>query len=223
MTEINLTIDGKQIKAEAGMTVLDVARREGIYIPTLCHHEKLEAYGGCRLCMVEVESRGWTSYVVSCLYPVAKDIVVRTRSEKVDKIRKVLVEELMAHAPDAPELVNLAREYGADRDRFKKEASFCVLCGLCVRYCDEVKKKNAVSFFENGAVRQIKFVAEVAKNECWDCQECFALCPTSYAQAAYLLTEALAFPGQRKTAKRAAKAAAKRRVIIPITAVPMTA
>ena len=223
MTEINLTIDGKQIKAEAGMTVLDVARREGIYIPTLCHHEKLEAYGGCRLCMVEVESRGWTSYVVSCLYPVAKDIVVRTRSEKVDKIRKVLVEELMAHAPDAPELVNLAREYGADRDRFKKEASFCVLCGLCVRYCDEVKKKNAVSFFENGAVRQIKFVAEVAKNECWDCQECFALCPTSYAQAAYLLTEALAFPGQRKTAKRAAKAAAKPRVIIPITAVPMTA
>ena len=223
MTEINLTIDGKQIKAEAGMTVLDVARREGIYIPTLCHHEKLEAYGGCRLCMVEVESRGWTSYVVSCLYPVAKDIVVRTRSDKVDKIRKVLVEELMAHAPDAPELVNLAREYGADRDRFKKEASFCVLCGLCVRYCDEVKKKNAVSFFDNGAVRQIKFVAEVAKNECWDCQECFALCPTSYAQAAYLLTEALAFPGQRKTAKRAAKAAAKRRVIIPITAVPMTA
>ncbi len=223
MTEINLTIDGKQVKAEAGMTVLDVARREDIYIPTLCHHEKLEAFGGCRLCMVEVESRGWTSYVVSCLYPVAKDIVVRTRSDKVDKIRKVLVEELMAHAPDAPELVNLAREYGADRDRFKKEASFCVLCGLCVRYCDEVKKKNAVSFFDNGAVRQIKFVAEIAKNECWDCQECFAICPTSYAQAAYLLTEALAFPGQRKTAKRAAKAAAKPRVIIPITAVPMTA
>ena len=84
-----------------------------IDIPTLCHHEKLEAFGGCRLCMVEVESRGWTSYVVSCLYPVAQDIVVRTRSEKVDKIRKVLVEELMAHAPDAPELVKLAEEYGA--------------------------------------------------------------------------------------------------------------
>jgi Fe-S-cluster-containing hydrogenase component 2 len=69
-----------------------------------------------------------------------------------------------------------------------------------VRYCDEVKKKNAVSFFDNGAVRQIKFVPEVAKNECWDCQECFALCPISYAQAAYLLTEALAFPGQLKIA-----------------------
>ena len=223
MTEINLTIDGRQVKAKAGMTVLQAAQQEGIDIPTLCHHEKLEAFGGCRLCMVEVESRGWTSYVVSCLYPVAKDIVVRTRSEKVDKIRKVLVEELMAHAPDAPELVKLAEEYGADRNRFEREASFCVLCGLCVRYCNEVKKKNAVSFFDNGSVRQIKFVAEVAKNECWDCQECFALCPTSYAQAAYLLTEALAFPGQRKTAAREAKATAKPRVIIPITPVPMTA
>ena len=92
MTEINLTIDGRQVKAETGMTVLQAAQQAGIHIPTLCHHEKLEAFGGCRLCMVEVESRGWTSYVVSCLYPVAKDIVVRTRSEKVDKIRKVLVE-----------------------------------------------------------------------------------------------------------------------------------
>ncbi len=222
MTEIVLTIDDRQVKAEAGMTVLQAAQQAGIYIPTLCHHEQLEAYGGCRLCMVEVESRGWTSYVVSCLYPVAKDIIVRTRSEKVDKIRKVLVEELMAHAPDSPELVKMAEEYGADRNRFEKEASFCVLCGLCVRYCNEVKKKNAVSFFDNGSVRQIKFVPEVAKNECWDCQECFALCPTSYAQAAYLLTEALAFPGQRKTATRAAKKAAKPRVVIPIMAVPMT-
>ncbi len=223
MTEINLSIDGKAVKATAGMTVLQAAQQAGIAIPTLCHHEQLEAYGGCRLCMVEVESRGWTSYVVSCLYPVAKDIAVRTRSEKVDKIRKVLVEELMAHAPDAPELVKLAEEYGAERNRFEREASFCVLCGLCVRYCNEVKQKNAVSFFDNGAVRQIKFVPEVAKDECWDCQECFAICPTSYAQAAYLLTEALAFPGQRKTAPRKARAAAKPRVIIPITPVPMTA
>jgi hypothetical protein len=80
-----------------------------------------------------------------------------------------------------------------------------------------------VSFFDNGSVRQISFVAEVAKNEYWDCQECFALCPTSYSQAAYLLTEELAFPGQCKTAIRAAKAVAKPPVIIPIMAVPMTA
>lgn len=221
MTDIVLNIDGKEVKAKAGMTVLEAAQQAGIYIPTLCHHEKLEAFGGCRLCMVEVESRGWTSYVVSCLYPVAKDIVVRTRSPKVDNIRKVLIEELLAHAPDAPELVKMAEEYGADRNRFAREASFCVLCGLCVRYCDEVKQKNAVSFFDNGSVRQIAFVPEVAKKECWECQECFALCPTSYAQAAYLLTEALAFPGQRKTPAKSAKDLALKSRMIPITPVAM--
>jgi len=224
MTEIVLTIDDLEVTATAGMTVLQAAQQEGIHIPTLCHHEKLEAFGGCRLCMVEVEVRGKMSYVVSCLYPVAQDIVVRTRSEKVDKIRKVLIEELMAHAPDAPELVKLAEEYGADRDRFERESSFCILCGLCVRYCDEVKHLNAVSFFDNGAVREIKFVPEVAQKECWKCQECFTLCPTSYAQAAYMLTEALAFPGQRKTAVPAAQEPElKPRVIIPIMPISVTA
>lgn len=217
MSEIVLTIDDKEIKASVGMTVLQAAQQADIHIPTLCHHEKLEAFGGCRLCIVEVEVRGWKNYVVSCLYPVAKDIVVRTRSAKVDKIRKVIVEELMAHAPDAPELVKLAEEYGADRDRFERKESFCVVCGLCVRYCNEVKQKNAVGFIDNGALREISFIPEIAKKECWECQECFALCPTSYAQAAYLLTEALAFPGQRKESIRQAKTPQAPRRVIPIT------
>ena len=222
MTEIVLNIDGKEVKATAGMTLLQAAQQADIYIPTLCHHEKLEAFGGCRLCIVEVESRGWTSYVVSCLYPVAKDIVVRTRSAKVDKIRKVIVEELMAHAPDAPELVKLAEVYGANRDRFERKESFCIVCGLCVRYCDEVKQKHAVGFIDNGAKREISFIPEIAKKECWECQECFALCPTSYAQAAYLLTEALAFPGQRKLADRAPKVPERKLRVIPIMPVAAT-
>ena len=197
LSEIVLQIDGKAVKATEGMTVLQAARSAAISIPTLCHHEKLEPYGGCRLCMVEVEARGRKSYVVSCLYPVARDLVVRTRSERVDKVRRVILEELLAHAPHSPDLVRLAQEYGADKDRFEKESSFCILCGLCVRYCAEVKEKNAVGFVDNGARRKIRFVPEIASNECWDCQECFALCPTSYAQAAYFLTEALAFPGRR--------------------------
>ena len=204
MSEIVLQIDGRDVAVSAGTTVLQAAQQAGIRIPTLCHHEKLEPYGGCRLCMVEVEARGRTSYVVSCLYPVEQGLVVRTRSDKVDMIRRVILEELMAHAPDAPELVRLAREYGADRDRFEKEASFCVLCGLCVRYCAEVKGKHAVGFIDSGAALEIGFVPELAAKECWDCQECFALCPTSYAQAAYLLTEALAFPGRRKAHSRPA-------------------
>jgi len=198
MSEILLQIDGKAVKAVAGMTVLQAARAAGIAIPTLCDHPDLEPYGVCRICTVEVEVRGRKNDVVSCLYPVARDLVVRTRSEKIDKIRRVILEELLAHAPNAPDLVALAQEYGADRDRFAKEPSFCILCGLCVRYCAEVKQKNAVGFIERGVRREISFIPEIAEQECWDCQECFAICPTSAAQAAYFLTEALAFPGKRK-------------------------
>ncbi len=198
MSEVVLQIDGKDVKAGSEMTVLQAARGAGIHIPTLCHHEKLEPFGACRMCMVEVEARGKKSWVVSCLYPVAKDLVVRTRSERVDRIRRMILEELLAHAPNSPELTELAREYKADPNRFEKDPSFCILCGLCVRYCDEVKGKNAVDFIERGASREISFIPEIAQKECWDCQECFALCPTSYAQAAYFLTEALAFPGRSK-------------------------
>lgn len=198
MSDVVLQIDGREVTAGSDMTVLQAARAAGIHIPTLCHHEKLEPFGGCRMCMVEVEAKGRKSYVVSCLYPVARDLVVRTRSERVDRIRRVILEELLAHAPNSPELVELAREYQADANRFEMDPSFCILCGLCVRYCAEVKGRHAVDFIERGAQREISFIPEIAQKECWDCQECFALCPTSYAQAAYFLTEALAFPGRRK-------------------------
>ncbi|MBU2622459.1 MAG: (2Fe-2S)-binding protein [Proteobacteria bacterium] len=191
MSEIFLQIDGKEVKARAGMTVLEAARSAGISIPTLCYHEKLEPFGGCRLCIVEAEVRGWTKLVVSCVYPVEKNLIVRTRSEKVDRIRKMIIELLMAHAPDAFELLDLAKEYGADRDRFEKEASFCIHCGLCVRYCAEVKKKNAVGFVDRGIRKEISFIPEIAAKECWNCKECFPLCPTSALQAAFVLTKAL--------------------------------
>lgn len=194
MSEIILQIDGKEVKATEGMTVLEAAQKADIFIPTLCFHEKLKPYGGCRICTVEAEVRGLTKFVAACLYPVEQDLVVRTRSEKVDKIRKMILEFLLAHAPDSPQLQDLAQEYGADKDRFEKESSFCILCGLCVRYCAEVKKKNAVGFVDCGARREIRFIPEIALTECIDCKECFPLCPTSYLQAAFVLTEALAFP-----------------------------
>jgi len=141
-----------------------------------------------------VESGGWTKLVVSCVYPVEKDLIVTTRSEKVDRIRKTIVELLMAHAPDSPELQDLAQEYGAERDRFEKDASFCIHCGLCVRYCAEVKKKNAVGFVDRGINKEISFIPDIASKECWNCKECFPLCPTSALQAAFVLTRALSPP-----------------------------
>ncbi len=194
MSDILLQIDGKEVKATQGMTVLEAARSAGISIPTLCYHEKLEPFGGCRLCIVEVESRGSTRLVVSCVYPAEKNLVVRTRSEKVDRIRRMILELQMAHAPDAFILQDLAKEYGADKNRFQKEPSFCIHCGLCVRYCAEVKKKNAIGFVDRGIRKEISFIPEIAAKECWNCKECFPLCPTEALQAAYVLVEALAFP-----------------------------
>jgi bidirectional [NiFe] hydrogenase diaphorase subunit len=191
MSKVILQIDGMEVAAEEGMTLLEAAQKAGIHIPTLCHHEKLEPFGGCRLCTVEVEDRGWTSLVVACVYLVKKDIKVKTRSEKVDRIRKTILELLLAHAPDSFVLQELAKEYGADRDRFEKEASFCIHCGLCVRYCAEVKKAHAVGFVDRGIRKEISFIPEIAAKECWNCKECFPLCPTEALQAAYVLTMAL--------------------------------
>ena len=190
MSDIRLQIDGKEVVASEGMTILEAAHGAGIPIPTLCLHEALEPFGGCRLCIVEVETGGWSRLVVSCVYTVAPDLNVRTRSDKIDRIRKTLLELLLAHAPDSPALQEMAAEYGADRDRFDKEASFCIHCGLCVRYCAEVKKLNAVGFIDRGIRKEISFIPEIASKECQSCMECFPLCPTSYLQAAYVLVEA---------------------------------
>ena len=143
---------------------------------------------------MEIDVSGWTKLVTACLYPVEQDLVVKTRSAKVDKIRKMILEFLLAHAPNSPQLQDLAQEYGADKNRYEKEASFCIHCGLCVRYCAEVKKKNAVGFVDRGTRKEISFIPKIASEECWNCKECFPLCPTSALQAAFVLAKALAFP-----------------------------
>lgn len=194
MSEIVLQIDGKEVKASEGMTVLEAAQSAGISIPTLCYHKDLEPFGGCRLCIVELESRGSARLVVSCVYPVENNLVVRTRSEKIDRIRKMILELLLAHAPDSFVLEELAKEYGADRNRFEKEPSFCIHCGLCVRYCAEVKKKHAVGFVDRGTQKEISFIPQIAAKECWSCKECFPLCPTEALQAAFVLVQGLTVP-----------------------------
>ena len=202
MDKVTLTIDDKAVEAREGMTILEAAQSAGINIPTLCYHEKLKPYAACRICTVEIEEKGRTKLDTACTCPVENNMVVRTKSENVKNIRKTLLELMLAHAPDAPKLLDLAKEYGADKDRFEKEPIFCILCGLCVRYCNEVKKKNALTFVDRGANREIAFVPEVASKECHNCRECFPLCPTEYLQAAYLLMEALKAPSPSPGTKR---------------------
>ena len=199
MSGIRMRIDGKEVQATEGMTVLEAAQSAGISIPTLCHHEKLAPFGGCRLCIVEIAVHGRNNIVASCVHQAEDDLIINTRSEKIDRIRKSILELLLAHAPDSPQLQELAADYGAEKYKFKQEPSFCIHCGLCVRYCAEIKKKHAVGFIDRGIRKEISFLPAIASAECNDCKECFPLCPTSYLQAAFVLVESLAFPRGKAT------------------------
>ncbi len=170
---ITLNIDGKQIKAQEGATILETARENGIYIPTLCYAEGIEPFGACRLCMVEISKNKHTRLVASCVYPVEKDLVVKTDSEKISKIRKTILELLW------PAVQGLAKDYGITHSRFFSEQTECALCGICVRYCKEVKKLNAAYFKGRGIDREIAILPELA-NECVYCRECFDLCPAGW-------------------------------------------
>lgn len=182
---ITLQIDGKEVKATKGMTVLESAREAGIEIPTLCYHEKLEPYGVCRICSVEVEKKGKTRIVASCGFPVEQGLVVRTRSPRIDKIRKVIIELVapttMIDGEVAGEIKKIGKEHGADihrfESRFRAKPTRCILCGQCVRYCDEVVGEHAIGFMGRGIDRRVAFFPDKAR-ACLTCQACFNLCPT---------------------------------------------
>lgn len=168
---VTLQIDGKQVKANPGSTVLEAARENSINIPTLCVHQKLIPYGACRICSVEAEKNGETWIVASCGYPVEEGLTVRTRSPRLERIRKLLIELV---APQAVfegdvggEIRKLADEYGADIHRFesrlKVKSQRCILCGLCVRYCEEVVGAPAIGFAGRGIERRVVLYPEVAK------------------------------------------------------------
>jgi bidirectional [NiFe] hydrogenase diaphorase subunit len=177
MREVTLEIDGRQVKAKEGMTILEAARSVGIDIPTLCYHEKLAPYGACRLCTVEISRNKRTRLVTACVYPVEDGLVVKTESPQVIKTRKMLLELMLASAP-AKAIEDLALQYGVEKPRFEAERTMCVLCGLCVRYCAEIKKANAIGFVGRGIERKVVFFPEIASTVCMSCKECFGLCPT---------------------------------------------
>jgi len=170
MKTIQLKIDGKKVQAKEGATILEVARENDIYIPTLCHHNELKPSGTCRLCMVEISKNKRTKLVASCVYLVEENLVVKTDSKKIRKIRKMIVELLWPTVPA------LAEEFGVEKSRFVPEHTECCLCGLCVQYCAEVKKLNAVYFKGRGINRQVAILPELA-DECAYCEECYGLCP----------------------------------------------
>ena len=204
MSEVTLIINDEEVKAEEGMTILEAARSAGIDIPTLCYHEKLAPYGACRLCMVEIVRGQQSRLVASCVYPVEDGLIVKTESDRVIRGRKMLLELMWARAPGVQPIreygikygitgAQVIRDYGVGRKnmaKFEIEPSFCILCGLCVRYCAEIKKENAIGFVGRGIGREVVFFPEIARRTCPGCQECFSLCPTGALPSHYGLVEA---------------------------------
>ena len=116
---VNITIDGMEFQAQRGATLLEVARENGIEIPTLCYNEALGPEGRCRLCMVEIKQGKRTRLVTSCLYPVEEGLQVQTQTEKVLLTRKMVVELLLARCPDSEEIQELAAKMGVEKARFQ--------------------------------------------------------------------------------------------------------
>lgn len=195
-----LTIDGKQITVDNNATIYDAAKSAGIRIPILCHDKKLHPFGGCRMCLVEVEQMKGR-LIPACTTPVSEGMIVTTTNDEIIKARKLVLELLLLKHPlDCPvcdaagdcDLQNLTYEYGVDKNDFvdekfheeidynnpliERDMNRCVHCGKCARICDEIVSFGALSFVNRGIEAQIG----TPYNDPLDCEfcgSCISVCP----------------------------------------------
>ncbi|MEM4729090.1 MAG: 2Fe-2S iron-sulfur cluster-binding protein [Thermoplasmata archaeon] len=179
---LSLRINGLDVMAEEGMTVLEVARLYGIDIPTLCYEEGLSPYGGCRLCLVEIGSGRTARLVTACTYPALEGLEVRTRSRRVTAARKMVIELLLARCPSSKTLQDLASQYGVTQVRFKLKNEDCILCGLCVRICKEQMMAEAIEFAGRGRDMKITTPFDAKSDACRRCGACMYICPACMAR-----------------------------------------
>ncbi len=199
---MKLIIDGREVEFQAGQTVYEVAKAHGISIPVLCHHELVKPAGACRVCVVEVQ--GARNLVASCAMPAENGMVVSTKTERVRAARKLVVELLMTQghhncitceSSGDCVLQDLAYSLGIDSPRFPetetvlkreqgntmivRDMNKCVLCGLCVRACNEVQVNQILDFMGRGPSAKVgpPFGQRYEDSECVFCGECVRLCP----------------------------------------------
>ena len=201
---LTLTIDNRPVSGRAGETILQVAADHGIRIPTLCHLEGLSGLGSCRLCLVEVAGGG--KLLPACATPIREDMEVLTRSERLDRHRRRIIELLLAErnhvcavcmANGSCELQDLAREFGVDHlafpplypllpvdgshARFVLDHNRCILCTRCVRVCAEIEGAHTWDVRNRGSRSLIVVDLDTPWGEsttCTGCGKCVAVCPT---------------------------------------------
>ncbi|MGD0354846.1 MAG: molybdopterin-dependent oxidoreductase [Dehalococcoidia bacterium] len=203
MSEITLTINGKQVKGNQGDTVLAVCEANGIKLPTLCHYKGLTDVGACRLCLVEIEKE--RKPVPACLYPARDGIVVVTSNEKLERYRRLVLELLFTErnhlcaycvASGDCELQSLAYTYQMDSTRYQYswpnlvvdsshpyvvfDHNRCILCGRCIRTCDEITGAHALDFGKRGWKTTVSadINQPLGESSCISCGGCFQACPT---------------------------------------------
>jgi NADH dehydrogenase/NADH:ubiquinone oxidoreductase subunit G len=174
-----------QVSVEKGTTILEAARFLGFPIPTLCHMEGLSPYGACRLCVVEIGEGARARLVTSCTYPVEEGLVVRTASSRVVRARRMILELLLASCPQSKVIQDLAAAHNIRTQRFKQEHEDCILCGLCVRMCEEQMMAKAIGFRGRGDKRSIGTPFDVKSEQCRLCGGCIYICPACTLRCTY--------------------------------------
>lgn len=182
---ITLKINGLDVSVEKGTTLLEAAQFVGFPIPKLCHMEGLSPYGACRLCVVEIGEGEKAKLVTSCTHPVQEGLVVRTASTRVVKARKMILELLLASCPQSKVIQDLAAAHEVRTQRFKQEYEDCILCGLCVRMCEEQMMAKAIGFRGRGESRSIGTPFDIKSEECRLCGGCMYVCPVCTLRCTY--------------------------------------
>jgi formate dehydrogenase major subunit len=202
-SKISLTIDGNEVTAEEGMTILEAAQHAGIQIPTLCHHPALSNWGGCRMCVVAVE--GVPRLVASCVMPVRAGMVVVTNNEKIVESRRTVLEFIFAErnhncmfCPKSGDCELQQLAYDLQMDHLTVSQAFtpfpvdvtnahmgidhnrCILCGRCVRACAELAGNHVLAFQNRGprALVGLDLNETLAASSCYGCGICLQVCPT---------------------------------------------
>jgi len=177
---MKILINGKECTCEKGEYLLQVARRNGFEIPTLCHHAAIEdGQGSCRLCIVEVKERGRSKVVVSCVYPITGEIEVETDSPKIHRERAMILTLMAKRAPESPEIAALCEKYGAPQIRrfVKADGEKCMMCGTCAKICSALSV-GAISTVNRGITKEVATPYHEPSASCTGCGACAYVCPT---------------------------------------------